>query len=191
MLLLVIFLNIIRISFSISIGSVNNARFTSVDLLNENTVWINNQFSVEKCLCTILASYPHVLLFNSFTNGSCQLFFALPYTYKMLSHSTSTLVLLRSLPARSQAPCCSNLTWLMSRVIGSMSSVVTLTAPTYLAIDDQDYLGVVAYNDKFYRFNRTSMTQVTSKVIASTCMSLTYYKGKYFIGKFIFSLIIL
>ena len=174
---------VLRMSFAVSIGRVRNARFTSVDLLNTDAVWINNQSTAAKCLCTVRVAFPTASLFNSFTNGSCQLFFALPYTYKMVSSPSTTLILLQPLPARAQAPCCSNLTWLMNRMISSALPVTAFNAPTYLAIDDEDYLGVVAYNDKFYRFNRTTMAQLSSKVIATLCVSVTYYKGKYFIGK--------
>lgn len=184
MLLYLVYLVIVPLADGRAIGTVNNARFTSRDLLNTESAWIENQSSAQACLCTVLSTYTDVLLFNHFTNGSCQLFFALPFTYTMLSESTATIVLLQPLPAPNQAPCCSDLNWLMTRIRSSaLVPATAFNAPTYLAIDDLNYLAVMSFNDKFYRFNRTMMSQVTSRVITSSCMALTYYKGRYYIGK--------
>ncbi|UJR37464.1 hypothetical protein I4U23_030167 [Adineta vaga] len=166
----------------VSFGTVRRARFTSVNQLNSDTIWLNNQSSSQECLCTVLRSYNNTFLFNSYTNGSCHLFFSLPYTYRMEFHINSTTILLKSLPPINQAPCCSNLSWLMSRIKNSSLPIVTLSQPTYLVIDDLDYLAVISYNNKLYRYNRTSMISVTSKVIAAQCMSISYYKQQYFVG---------
>lgn len=165
-----------------SIGTSNRTRFTSVDRLNTNTVWINNQFSAKQCLCTVLSQYNTALLFNSYSNGSCQLFFSLPYTYTMEYNVNSTLILLSPLPPVNQAPCCSNLTWLITRIKNSTLPVISHSSPTYMVIDDLDYLAVISYNDKLYRFNRTTMSLILSRSIASACVSLSYYNRQYFVG---------
>jgi hypothetical protein len=75
-----------------SIGTVNKTRFTSVDQLNSDALWLYNQQPSQQCLCTVLSQYNNVLLFNSSSNGSCQLFFSLPYTYTMNYNINSTII---------------------------------------------------------------------------------------------------
>ena len=57
--------------------------------------------------------------------------------------------------------------------------------PNYLVIDDLDYLAVLTYNSMLVRFNRTTMAQVSSTSVGSQCVSLSYYNGQYFVGKWI------
>jgi hypothetical protein len=104
-------------------------------------------------------------------------------TLSAMDRVSSSSLLLRPLPPREQAPCCSNLTWLMTRIANSSLTPVSLNAPTYLVIDDLDYLAVIAYSDKLYRFNRTTMAQVSSKWIASNCTAMSYYNKQYFISE--------
>jgi hypothetical protein len=183
MLILTICLTIAALSHAAPIGTVNTSRLTSLGQLNRDALWIQNQSSSRQCLCTVLSRFPTALLFNSFSNGSCQLFFALPFTYTLQSHPQSTLILLRPLPPREQAPCCSNLTWLMTRIVNSAQTPVSLNSPTYLVIDDLDYLAVISYDDKLYRFNRTTMAQVSSTWIANQCLSVNSYNKQYFVGE--------
>ena len=170
-------------SHAVSIGKVNTSRFTSLDQLNQDAVWIYNQSSNQRCLCTVLSLFPNALLFNAFNNGSCQLFFALPFTYIMQYHPQSTLILLKALPPRQLAPCCSNLTWLMTRIANSSLPPVSLSSPTYMVIDDLDYLAVITYGSNLYRFNRTTMAPVISKSIGPGCTALSYYNKQYFISE--------
>ena len=183
MLLVTICSVLIGIAHAVPIGTVNTSRFTSLDQLNQDALWIVNQSSPRRCLCTVLARFPTALLFNSFTNGSCQLFFSLPIAYTMQRHPQSTLVLLKPLPPREQAPCCSNLTWLITRMANSALPSIPLTKPTYLVIDDLDYLAVMSYDAKLYRYNRTTMAHVSSILVASQCRSISYYNKQYFVGK--------
>lgn len=185
MLILVIYSILLTICHAQLIGSVNKTRFTSIDRLNTNTLWIYNQTSSQQCLCTVLSQYTNVLLFNSYINGSCQLFVSLPYTYTMEYNENSTIILLSPLPSVNQTPCCSNLAWLMTRIKNSSLPILNISMPTYLAIDDLDYLAIVSYGDKLYRYNRTTMTYITSKSIATQCMAVTYYNKQYFVGMFI------
>ena len=183
MLILAISLTAIAFSHALSIGTVSMSRFTSLDQLNVDALWIHNQSSPRQCLCTVLSLFPTALLFNAFNNGSCQLFFALPFTYIMQYHPQSTLILLKALPPRQQAPCCSNLTWLMTRIANSSLPPVSLTSPTYMVIDDLDYLAVITYGSNLYRFNRTTMAPVISKSIGPGCTALSYYNKQYFVGE--------
>ena len=166
----------------ISIGTVNRTRFTSVDRLNADAVWIHNQSSPRQCLCTVLSQYRNTRIFNSYSNGSCQLFFSLPVTYTMEYNFDSTLILLSPLPPVNQAPCCSNLTWLMTRIKNSALPITYLLNPTYLVIDDFDYLAAIAYNDKLYRYNRSTMASVSATSVAAQCVALSYYNKQYFVG---------
>ena len=182
MLLIVIYSILVGLCYGRLIGTSNRTHLTSVDQLNLNTTWITNQFSPKQCLCTALSQYSNVLLLNSYSNGSCQLFFSLPYTYTMRYHVNSTLILLSPLPPVNQAPCCSNLTWLMTRIKNSTLPVTSHSSPTYMVIDDLNYLAVISFNDKLYRYNRTTMSLITSRTVASSCVALSYYNGQYFVG---------
>jgi hypothetical protein len=168
----------------IPIGTANQTRFTSVDRLNSGAIWINNQLSPKQCLCTVLSQYSNVLLFNSYTNGSCQLFFSLPYAYTMEYNFNSTIIFLSPLPPANQAPCCSNLTWLISRMSNSITSPIAPVAPSYLVIDDLDYLAVLIGNLYLYRYNRTTMALISS-VLIPLSEALSYYNKQYFISEYI------
>ncbi|CAF1592459.1 unnamed protein product [Adineta steineri] len=139
-LLLTIHSLLFTICYSVPFGKVNKTRFTSRDLLNSEAIWLSNQLTPEKCLCTILSQYNNTLLFNSYQNGSCQVFLSLPYTYTMEYRNDSTFILLSSLPSRDIAPCCSNLPWLIKRITNSSLSSISLNTPSYLVIDDYDEL---------------------------------------------------
>ncbi|CAF1439906.1 unnamed protein product [Adineta ricciae] len=166
-----------------TIGKVSTARFTSIDQLNTGTTWISNQLTVEQCLCTALLQYTNVLLFNSYSNGSCQLFFALPYTYTMEYRNDSTIILLSPLPPRDQAPCCSNLPWLMSRIVNSSTTTLTLKHPSHLIIDDFNYL-VVLYNSyTVNRYSRSTMLLNSTISVGVFTEALSYYNRQYFLTK--------
>jgi hypothetical protein len=157
-----------------SIGTVNRTRFTSVDQLDTGTVWLYNQLTPQQYLCTTLSQYNNVLLFNNYVNGSCQLFFSLPCTYTMESNINSTIILLSPLSPINQTPCCSNLTRLITRISSSSLPTVFLTLPNYIVIDDLDYLAVLSSDIVLNRYNRTTMTLVSSTSM-SYSPSLSYY----------------
>ncbi len=167
------------------IGTVNNTRFTSVDRLNTDSIWIDHQISPQHCLCTVLSQYSNVRLFNSYSNGSCQLFFSLPFTYTMEYNSNATIILLSLLPPVNQAPCCSNLTWLMARIQISALPAINMASPIYLVVDDLDYLAVLSDTTaSLNRYNRTTMTLISSTPMANA-QSLSYYSKSYFISKYL------
>ncbi|CAF1067751.1 unnamed protein product [Adineta steineri] len=171
------------ICYSVPFGKVNKTRFTSRDLLNSEAIWLSNQLTPEKCLCTVLSQYNNTPLFNSYQNGSCQIFFSLPYTYTMEYRNDSTLILLSSLPSRDIAPCCSNLPWLIKRITNSSLSSISLNTPSYLVIDDYNYLAVLYNSYTLNRYNRTTMTLISSTTIGSQTMALSYYNKQYYITK--------
>lgn len=172
----------IPICNSILIGTVNRARFTSIDQSNDDTVWLEQQFSPEKCLCTVLYQYKNVLLLNSYSNGSCQLFFSLPFAYKMESNTDSTIILLSSLPSVNLAPCCSNLSWLITRIQSSQKSSLNVNKPKYLVLDDNDYLAVISNADDLIRINRATFTRISSDSYDDP-KALSYYDKKYYMSK--------
>jgi hypothetical protein len=185
--LFIIHLFLFTVCGGIRIGTVNNTRFTSTNGLNSGTVWIHNQTSPKQCLCTALSEYNNPLLFNSYSNGSCQLFFSLPYTYIMEENINSTIIFLSQLPPIDQAPCCSNLTWLITRMQNSLQST-GISNPNYLVIDNLGNLAVLTYSfsnlhPQLYRYNRTIMASVSTPAIRGT--SLSYYNKQYFISKYI------
>ena len=171
------------VGHGIPIGTTNKTVFVSLSPTAVSTVWINNQSSARQCLCSALSGYTNVRLLNIFTNGSCQLFFTLPYTYTLQHNDDSTLIFLVPLPLPTQAPCCSNLTWLVSRIKSAALPPVTLDTPGNIVIDDLDYLAVLSSDDTLLRYNRTTMTLVSSTSVGSQCVSLTYYNRQYFVGR--------
>ncbi len=184
MLTLVIYSIFLVSCYSIPIGTVNQTRFTSVDQLNSDAIWINNQFSPKECLCTVLSQYNNVLLFNSYSNGSCQLFISLPYTYTMEYNFNSTIIFLSPLPPVNQAPCCSNLTWLITLMNNSPLPPVPIGNPSYPVIDDLDYLAVLDSSWFLNRYNRTTMAYISSTFIPYA-YALSYYNKQYFFSEYI------
>jgi hypothetical protein len=89
---------------------------------------------------------------------------------------------LTSIPLVNQAACCSNLTWLMTRISSSALLVVSMSSPTYLVIDDLDYLPIISYNNKLFRYSRTTITLITSTSIATQSIAISYYNKQYFVG---------
>jgi hypothetical protein len=86
----------------------------------------------------------------------------------------STIIFLSSLPPSNQAPCCSNLAWLITRMNNPTTSPIAPLAPSYLVIDDLDYLAVLIGGLYLYRYNRTTMAFISSAFISST-QTLSYY----------------
>jgi hypothetical protein len=96
----------------------------------------------------------------------------------------STIIFLSPLPPVNQAPCCSDITWLMIRMSIPILSLAASTAPGYMVIDDLDYLAVLMSNSYLYRYNRTTMA-LNSTVQISSSVALSYYNKQYFISKYI------
>ncbi len=94
---------------------------------------------------------------NFYRNGSCQLFATLPVTYTMEINNNSTLILFQQLSLMNLAPCCSDLSWLISRINSSRQASVNVSKPSFLIIDDNDYLVTVSYRGPLVKFNRSTL----------------------------------
>ena len=169
-----------------SLGRVNKTRFTSIDHMNSGSLWLSSYTTWSQCVCTALRSNfsSNVLALNSYANGSCQLFLQLPSSYTMESNNNSTLILFKPLPPVNVAPCCSNLSWLISTINASQQASANVTHPSFLVIDDNDYLATVTYSGPFVQFNRSTMNVVRSNTLVAGATGISYYNGMYYIREY-------
>lgn len=168
----------------LSIGRVNQTRFTSVISTNDNSIWLSNFSTWSECLCAIFSNdFSSTVAFNIYQNGSCQLFLTLPVTYRLERNINSTLILLKPLPDPDLAPCCSNLLWLMTRINASLAASVNITKPSFLIIDDNNFLVTLSYKGPLVQFNRTTLAHIQTQLIGSDATSLSYHNGFYYIRK--------
>ena len=168
----------------LSIGRVNQTRFTSVINTNDNSIWLSNFTTWTECLCAILSNdFSSTIAFNIYLNGSCQLFLTLPITYRLERNINSTLILLKPLPEPNLAPCCSNLSWLMARINISQSAWASINQPSFLIIDDNDFLVALSYKGPLVQFNRTTLAPIRTKTIGGDATGLSYRNGFYYIRK--------
>ena len=165
------------------LGRVNKTRFTSIDHINSGSVWLSGYTTWSQCVCTVLQSNfsSDILALNSYTNGSCQLFPQLPSTYTMESNNNSTLILFKPLPPMPVAPCCSNLSWLISTINASKQASASVNHPSFLVIDDSGYLATVSYLGSLVQLNRSTMNIVRSSTPVASATAISYYNGMYYI----------
>ncbi|CAF0771010.1 unnamed protein product [Adineta ricciae] len=156
-LFIIVMLAFHRFGNSISIGRVANTRFTSMNQLNQDSHF----------------------LFNS---HCCQLFTALPLTYRMEMNGNSTLILFKPLPPENLAPCCSNLSWLMTRINTTSQMSVNISKPTFLVFDGNDYLVTLGYRGPLIQFNRTTLNIIQSVSVVTDATSINYNNGFYYIS---------
>jgi hypothetical protein len=170
---------------SLSIGHVNNTRFTSIDHLNKGSIWFSNFTTWSQCVCVVLYSNysSTAIALNMYHNGSCQLFVALPSSYTMEINNNSTLILLKQLPPTNLAPCCSNLSWLINKINASKQASGNISSPSFLVIDNNNRLGAVSYRGPVVQFNRSTLSIIQSNTIVSQATSLSYNNGFYYIRK--------
>jgi hypothetical protein len=183
---IVIIIVLIYPSFgSLSIGHVNKTRFTSVDQLNQDSIWYYNFTTWSQCVCAVLSGSfsSTAVALNFYQNNSCQLFIALPVTYTMELNINSTLILLKQLPPINLAPCCSNLSWLINKINSSQKASGNVSKPSFLVIDHNNFLVTVGYRGPLVQFNRSTLQVIESTMIVGKATSLSYYNGLYYIRK--------
>ena len=171
---------------SIYIGRIANTRFTSIDQLNPNSVWFSSFLNWRECVCMVMSSTfsSTAIAINMYVNSSCQLFTALPLTYRMETNGNSTVILFKQLTPRNLAPCCSNLSWLMTRINTVSPVSVSVAKPTFLLFDDNDYLVTIGYRGPLVQFNRTTLDIIQSVSVVTDATSINYNNGFYYICKF-------
>ena len=171
---------------SIQTGRVINTRFTSVDQLNIGSIWLFNLTTWSQCVCDVLSGRfaSTAVALNMYRNGSCQFFTTLPYTFTLETNPNSTLVLLKPLPPRDLAPCCSNVSWLINQINASQQESTNVSNPGYVIIDDNNYLVVLSYRVSFSQYNRTTLNMIRNITSVVSPTSLTYRNGFYYIRKF-------
>ncbi|UJR36267.1 hypothetical protein I4U23_028997 [Adineta vaga] len=166
------------------LGRMANSRFTSVDRQNQNSLWFSMFNNWYECVCMVLSSplSSTAIAINMYRNGSCQLFVTLPLTYTMEINTNSTLILFKQLPARNLAPCCSNLSWLMTKLSTSPQISANMTKPTFLILDDNNYLVTVGYRGPLVQFNRTTLNVIQSSLVVNDATSISYHNGFYYLA---------
>jgi hypothetical protein len=171
---------------SISVGRVSNARL--LPGLNNASVWLFNQTNANVCLCSALKLYSlqQIAGLNSFSlNSSCQLILSPPVlSPSIVSDTKSTLVLLQPL---TDAPCCSDLSWLLARIKNSQQPSAAVSSPTILSINsDNTLLSTLTYNGPLVRLYRNSLSLAGTYPLPAgyLCATACYQQGRFYIGKF-------
>ena len=170
---------------TISIGRVSNARL--LPGLKNQTVWLFNQANANACLCRALQFYPikEIAALNSFSsNSTCQLILSPPVlSPNIVFDIKSTLVLLQPL---TDAPCCSDLSWLLTRIKNSQQqSSDAITHPTVLSINsDNTLISTLSYSGSLFRFHRTnlSLQGIYALPLNYDCALTTYRRGQFYMG---------
>ena len=169
-----------------SFGRVQKARL--LPGLKNQTAWMFNQTNATECLCNAQKKYTlsNIAALNSFSaNKSCQLILSPPVlSLRIVSDSGSTLILLQLL---NDAPCCSDLTWLLDRIKNSaQQSKTKVTKPGMISINPPNtFLSTLIYRSDYVRIHRHNMTMegIYSLPSGYTCASSIYRRGYIFFGK--------
>ena len=144
---------------TISIGRVPDARLLAG--LKNQTFWLMNQENANTCLCSALQHYSleKIAALNSFSfNSTCQLILSPPVlSPNIVFDIESTLVLLQPF---TDAPCCSDLSWLLTRIKNSQQqSSDAITNPPVLSINsDNTLISTLSYFGPLFRFHRNNLS---------------------------------
>lgn len=187
------FIDFIRFAFSIisisaiSIGRVPKARL--LPGLKNQTAWLFNQSNANVCLCNAIKNYPlsNIAALNSFSqNRTCQIILSPPVlSPKIVFDITSSLILLQRL---TNAPCCSDLSWLLYTIQNSAQQFTTnVYRPTTVSISsDNKYVSTMNYmNNTLVRLNRNNISVNSIQLLPTgyVCVSAIYRSGYIFFGK--------
>lgn len=183
--LIILAYSIVLIS-SISIGQLSKARL--LPGLKNQTAWLFNQANATTCLCSALQRYPssQIAGLNSFSsNLTCQLVLSPPVLSPNIVYDAgSNLILLQPL---NDAPCCSDLLWLLERIqYSAQQSTTSVSSPSSLSINPANtFLSTMIYMGAFVRIYRYNMSIESINQLPSgyTCVSAIYRKGYIFFGK--------
>ena len=184
-----IFIIIFALTFilisSISVGRVSNARL--LPGLKNQTVWLFNQTNANVCLCNALNLFTlnQVAGLNSFSlNSSCHVILSPPVlSPTIVSDTKSTLILFEPL---TDAPCCSDLSWLLVRIKSSQQpSSNYVSFPSILSINSANTLiSTLSYYRPLVRFyqNNLSLEGIYTLPSNYSCATASYRQGCFFIG---------
>lgn len=167
-----------KMIITIQIGRVYNARLITTN----NSTWLHEQTNTNTCLCSAMNLFPLTLrALNYFqSNRSCQLFYSSINSPEIISQINTTLILLESLPV----PCCSNLTWLLTRIQRAQKfSSTNVASPTFLSINSANQLlSVMSYHGSRYLLNRTNLNTIINTTSVGTNCGIASQFGDLFIS---------
>ena len=184
-IVILIFTSVFMLTSTISIGRVSNARL--LPGLKNQTFWLMNQENANACLCSALQLYSleKIAALNSFSsNSTCQLILSPPVlSPNIVFDIKSNLVLLQPL---TNAPCCSDLSWLLTRIKNSQQqSSDSVQNPTVLSMNsDNTLISTLSYYGSLFRFHRTnfSLEGIYSLPPNYSCALATYRRGQFYMG---------
>jgi hypothetical protein len=165
---------------NILIGYVYQARLVTTS----NSTWLYNKTNINTCICTAMQLFDSKLLaLNYFSlNKSCQIYISIN-SPGIISYPNSTLILFQPLPA----PCCSNLTWLLTQIQrAQISSSSYVLNPTFLSIDSANkLLSVMSYNSLRTLFNPTNLSLIINTTsVGPNCAIASQYGNLFIASKF-------
>lgn len=166
---------------TIQIGRVYNARL----ITTSNSTWLHEQINADECICTAMKLFSSQLLALNYlsSNGSCEIFKSTINSPEIISDLNSTLILRQSLPV----PCCSNLTWLLTRIQRAQRfSSTNVPDPTFLSINSANQLlSIMSYYGSRTLLNSTSLNlTVNTTSVGSSCAIASQYDNLFISGQF-------
>lgn len=183
-IVLIVFILLFQSVSSISIGRVSNARL--LPGLRNQSVWLINQPNANVCLCNALKLYSlgQIAGLNSYSsNSSCQLILSPPVlTPVIVSDIRSNLILLQPL---TDAPCCSDLSWLLTRIKNSQQTSANVSGPSTLTINSANtLLSTLSNYGPIARFHRNNLTLQGAYQLPGvySCVTASYQTGLFFVG---------
>ena len=147
------------------------------------SIWLYDQSSWSQCMCYALQDQS-VVAFNSYaSNSSCQFFQNLSsFPFQITNVTNITVYLLK--PLQVYTPCCSNLTWLMSR-IKSVQNTMSISSIRSITFDtDRNRLGTVGSN-VLRLVSTDSFTLVSlNQSLPINTQAITYHADLFYVGIF-------
>ncbi|UJR17667.1 hypothetical protein I4U23_004563 [Adineta vaga] len=182
---IVLFVSTFTLISTSSIGRVFNARL--LPGLRNSTLWLFNQSDVNTCLCRALQlySWQQIAALNSFTyNSTFQLILSPPVLAPNLIYDINSILIL--LHPLTDAPCCSDLSWLLTRIQKSQKpSSDSVPLPTSLSINSYNtLLSTLSYYGSLVRFYRNNLSLAGDYPLPTNylCDIVSYRQGRFFLG---------
>ena len=171
--------------YAASIPSIQNVVLKPLGFARLNATILLNS-TREHCLCELLSSNNNYQAFNSFNNGSCELFSSFPSSYRLSQFVGARFYFLPNISLSSKVCCVPNITELLIRLQNVTPNVINLPfQPSAFGYDDNapHEAAVIGYSQgTIYWFNPINFTLLRNASVW-TSLSLALYRDSVFTSK--------
>ncbi|CAF1165860.1 unnamed protein product [Adineta ricciae] len=143
-----------------------------------NSTTISNQ-TLSQCLCVSSLSCPAV---NWFPNGTCQVFYSFPPTYRIRSMTAARLYFPQKTYPNASLCCMPDINYLLNKLQSASVTLANISNPRDMLIDDSGYLVTVEMSLNYlHRFNATDLTSISRTAIPGYYqMTVAYDQGVFY-----------